>query len=191
MRLFVSFSARESGNCSQIIDYLKEPQDKVIYYKNLKTHSCSDCGYECLNAQCKYRDDDVYGLYTSFLECEKVILLVPMYCGNASSLYFGFNERSQDFFMHFEGHYLSFAEKLFIIGIYGSKDESPDFIRCFEKWFEETPFCNHVLGIERHLYHQKMNDCVLDIVAVKTALKKFISQTPVCQTEQKNNTPPF
>ncbi len=174
MRLFVSFSARENGNCSQIIDFLKAPKDKAVYYKNLKTHNCCDCGYECMNTQCKYRDDDVYNLYDSFLEYEKVIFLVPMYCGNPSSLYFSFNERGQDFFMHHEKDYLPIAEKLFIIGIYGSKGESPDFTRCFEKWFEETPFSHHVLGIERHLYQQNMKDSVLEIAAVKTALKEFI-----------------
>ncbi len=67
MRLFVSFSAREHGNCSQIIDFLKAPEDKTIYYKNLKTHPCHNCDYECLRTQCKYRDDDVYGLYDRFL----------------------------------------------------------------------------------------------------------------------------
>ena len=37
MKLFISFSARKNGNCAQIIDFLKTPQDKVIYYKDLNT----------------------------------------------------------------------------------------------------------------------------------------------------------
>ena len=174
MRLFVSFSARETGNCAQIIDFMKAPQDKVIYYKDLNTRGCSNCDYECFKTRCKYRDDDVYNFYNSFAEYEKVILLVPMYCGNPSSLYFNFSERSQDFFMHHEEEYNSFAEKLFIIGVYGSNEESPDFIRCFEKWFEGTPYTHHVLGIERHLYHQHMKDSVIDIEAVKKAIRRFI-----------------
>lgn len=160
MRLFVSFSARENGNCSQVIDFLKAPEDKTIYYKSLKAHPCHNCDYECMTTQCKYRDDDIYGLYERFLEYEKVILLIPMYCVNPSSLYFSFNERGQDFFMHHEKDYLPMAEKLFMIGIYGSKGESPDFINCFEKWFEGTPFRHHVLGIERHLYQQNMQNSV-------------------------------
>ena len=174
MRLFISFSARETGNCSQIIDFMKAPQDKVIYYKDLNTRGCSKCDYECFKTQCRYRDDDVYNLYNSFAEYEKVILLVPMYCGNPSSLYFSFSERSQDFFMHHEEEYESFAERLFIIGVYGSNEESPDFIRGFEKWFEGTPYKHHVLGIERHIHQQDMDDSVIDIEAVKTALHEFI-----------------
>ncbi len=173
MKLFVSFSARDTGNCSKIIDFLKAPRDKVICYKDLKTHRCGSCDYECMSTRCKYRDDDVYGLYESLLEYEKVILLVPMYCGNPSSLYFSFNERGQDFFMRRERDYLSIAEKLFIIGVYGSKDESPGFIGCLGQWFEGTPFYGHVLGIERHLYNQKMNDSVLDIPVVRDALTRF------------------
>ena len=173
MRLFISFSARETGNCAQIMDFMKSPGDKAVHYKDLNTHGCGNCGYECFNAQCKYRDDDVYSLYSSFRGYEKVILLVPMYCGNPSSLYFGFHERGQDFFMRYGDEYPSFAGKLYIIGVYGSDRESPDFIRCLERWFEETPYTRHVLGIERHLYRQTMQDSVLDIEEVKTALREF------------------
>ena len=178
MKLFISFSARETGNCAGIIDFMKTPQDKIIYYKNLSTHGCSDCGYECFKTQCRYQDDDVYSLYDSFENYEKVILLVPMYCGNPSSLYFSFNERSQGYFMHREDEYISFAERLFIIGVYGSGEKSPDFIRCFEKWFEGTPYTHHVLGIERHLYRQTMADSVMDLEEVKTALREFVRQSP-------------
>lgn len=177
MKLFVSFSARENGNCGQIMNFLKEPQDRAVYYKDLKTHGCRDCGYECMRAQCKYRDDEAYSLYESFLTYDKVILLVPMYCGNPSSLYFSFNERGQDFFMSHEKDFFAIAEKLFIIGIYGSREESPDFIRCLENWFEGTPFCRHVLGIERHLYRQRPEDSVLDVPDVRKALKNAAFMT--------------
>lgn len=76
--------------------------------------------------------------------------------------------------MHHENEYASFAEKLFIIGVYGSIEESPDFTRCFEKWFEGTPYAHHVLGIERHQYQQAMTDSVIDIGAVKMALNELI-----------------
>ena len=174
MKLFVSFSARETGNCAQIIDFIKAPHDKVIYYKDLNIHGCSNCDYECFKTQCRYRDDDVYSLYNSFQNYERVILLVPLYCGNPSSLYFSFNERAQDFFMHHENEYISFAERLFIIGVYGSKEGSPDFIKHFEKWFEGTPYLHHVLGIERHLYQQTMRDSVTDIESVKMVLREFV-----------------
>ena len=72
--------------------------------------------------------------------------------------------------MQHEEEYESFAERLFIIGVYGSNEESPDFTRCFEKWFERTPYKHHVLGIERHLYRQSIDDSIMDIEAVKTEL---------------------
>ncbi len=76
--------------------------------------------------------------------------------------------------MHHENDYISFVERLFIIGVYGSKKESPDFIRCFEKWFEVTPYPHHVPVIERRLYRQTMKDSVMDIEPVKMALQGFI-----------------
>lgn len=76
--------------------------------------------------------------------------------------------------MHCEDDYSLFAEKLFIIGVYGSKEETPDFTGCFEKWFEGTPFRHHVLGVERHPYRQTMKDSILDVTAVRTILSEFV-----------------
>lgn len=63
---------------------------------------------------------------------QKVVLIISMYCSNSSSLYFMFNERSQDYFMHNEDKYENFIKRLFIIGIYGDKEKSPDFIPYLE-----------------------------------------------------------
>lgn len=177
MRLFVSFSARENGNCAHIIEFLKMPQDKVIFFKDLNANGCSNCDYECFKNQCKYRDDDVYGLLDSSGLYEKVILVVPMYCGNPSSLYFCFNERSQDYFMCHGDDYAAFAERLFIIGVYGNHKDTPDFIRCLEKWFKGTSFTHHVLGIERHLYQQGMEDKITDVGSVQLLLREFVSSS--------------
>ncbi|MBP3700730.1 MAG: hypothetical protein J6I64_02465, partial [Lachnospiraceae bacterium] len=104
---------------------------------------------------------------------DKVILIVPMYCGNPSSLYFVFNERCQDYFMH-NGTYEEIIKRLYIIGIYGSRKETPDFIPCFEKWFQCSPYSGHVLGIERHEYGQKMGDCILDVEEVRQKVEQFV-----------------
>lgn len=179
--MFVSFSARKNGNCTHIIDYLRMPGDKVILFQDLNVKGCRDCDYECFKNQCKYREDDVYGLLDSFGLYEKVILVVPMYCGNPSSLYFCFNERSQDFFLRHGDDYTAFAERLFIIGVYGSRRETPEFVRCLEKWFEGTAFTDHVLGIERHLYRQGMEDRVTEVEAVRRMLREFL---PALSAEQ-------
>lgn len=95
-------------------------------------------------------NDDIYTLYNEMSNYQKVVLIVPMYCGNPSSLYFIFDKRCQDFFIQNEEKYEEFLRKLFIIGIYGSKEQAPDLIPCLEKWFKCSKYSNHVLGIERH-----------------------------------------
>lgn len=99
-----------------------------------------------------------------------------MYCGNPSSLYFKFNERCQDFFMHNENSYETIISRSYIIGVYGDKKKNPEFIPCFTKWFESTQFDNHVLGIERHKYNQKIADSILDVEEVRNMITCFIQQ---------------
>ena len=174
MRLFISFSARINGNSDGIAQYLANQEDKIIYFRDLNIHSCRNCHYECFSNYCRYHNDDMYTLYNEMLNYQKVVLIVPMYCGNPSSLYFIFNERCQDFFMHNEGKYEEFLKKLFIIGIYGNKEQAPDFIPCFEKWFKCSKYSNHVLGIERHKYNLKLNDLILNVEEIKSAIDEFI-----------------
>lgn len=104
------------------------------------------------------------------LNFDRVILIVPIYCDNPTALYYTFNERSQDYFMHNET-YAKIFDRLYIIGIYGSKGSSPNFIPYFENM---VPYKNHVLGIERHLYGQKLRDHILDVPEVQTMLKHFL-----------------
>lgn len=173
-QLIISFSGRKSGNCDEIATYISTDSDNIVYFRELKVHECNDCNYECFKSHCKYREDDVYKLYESMPQFDKVIFVVPMYCGNPSSLYFKFNERGQDYFMHNEGCYEDIISKLYIIGVYGDKEKIPDFIPCFEKWFEGTAYRDHVLGIERHKYGQKMEDKILDVEEVREMLKAFV-----------------
>ena len=174
MNLIISFSGRENGNCEDISEYIATTTDTVVCFRNLNVHECSNCKYECFDGFCKYHQDDIYGLYESMLSYDKIILVVPMYCGNPSSLYFKFNERCQDFFMHNDDSYEAIISKLYIIGIFGDSNQTPDFIPCFEKWFTDTNFNGHVLGIERHKYDQKMSDRILCIKEVRDTLAKFI-----------------
>ena len=177
MKLFISFSARKDGNCDDIAKYLAKEEDKIIYFRDLNIHSCSNCDYECFDNCCKYRNDDIYNLLERMTDFQKVVLIVPMYCGNPSSLYFIFNERSQDYFMHNEDKYENLVKRLFIIGIYGDSEKSPDFIPCFEKWFEGTRYTNHVLGIERHKYNLKLKDSILQVDELKATIEEFINPT--------------
>lgn len=150
MKLIISFSGRTNGNCDKIAKYLSSEADRIIYFRDMNIHSCCNCSYECFDGECKYRSDDIYGLYSDMCKYDKVILIAPMYCSNPASLYFIFHERSQDYFMN-NDEYEEIIKRLYIIGIYGKAESTPDYIPCFEKWFDGSPFKNRVLGIERHL----------------------------------------
>lgn len=176
MNLIISFSGRANGNCDDILRYIAVEEDTVIYFRDLNVHDCSGCTYECFDGYCIYHQDDIYNLYESMLSYDKIFLIVPMYCGNPSSLYFKFNERCQEYFMHNEECYEPIISRLYIIGVYGDKDKTPDFIPCFEKWFACSKYNNHVLGIERHQYGQKIDDKILSIEKVRTMINSFIRQ---------------
>lgn len=173
MNLIISFSGRKAGNCDQIAQYLQSENDKIIYLREMNIHPCMNCEYECFQSECKYRDDDIYAIYDSMCCYDKVIFIIPMYCGNPSSLYFIFNERCQDYFMH-NDCYEEIMEKLYMIGIYGSKQETPDFVSMLEKEFDCRAKQKHVLGIERHRYNQKMHDSILEIEDVKKKIHQFL-----------------
>lgn len=175
MNLIISFSARENGNCDQIAKYISSDNDKIIYLRNQNIHSCMNCNYECFNGECIYREDDIYGICDEMCNYDKVIFLVPMYCGNPSSLYFIFHERCQDYFMH-NDTYEEIIKRLYIIGIYGNRKDTPDFILCFEKWFDCSPYSNRVLGIERHPYNQKIEDSILDVEEVRVQILGFVEK---------------
>ncbi len=176
MKLIISFSGRKGGNCDQIAEHIASSEDRVVYFRDVDAHRCGDCQYECFVDYCKYHEDEVFSIFESMLTFDKVILVVPMYCGNPASLYFVFNERCQDFFMHHGDKYEDIISRLFVIGIYGSKEDTPDFIPCFEKWFNQSPYSGHVLGIERHKYEQKMGDFVLDVEEVRKTIDEFVEK---------------
>ncbi len=173
MKLIISFSGRSNGNCDQIASFIATPEDGIVHFRALNIHSCTNCDYECFDGECKYRNDDLYELYESMLRYDKVILIVPMYCGNPSSLYFVFNERCQDYFMH-NDTYEAILQKLYIIGVYGKRETNPDFIPCLEKWFADSPYKKRVLEIERHLYGQKLNDNILAAEEVQKRILAFL-----------------
>lgn len=173
-RLFISFSAKSDGNSVQIIKKYANENDDYILFKDIHYHACTKCNYECLKNKCKYRFDDVYKLYDLINKYKKIYLIIPMYGGNPSSLYFIFNERSQDYFMHNE-NYEDIISKMFYIGIYGSKEEYPYFLKHFETLYDAKECDKHILGIERHKYSLKLNESIMDIEEITKALNEFIN----------------
>lgn len=173
-RLFISFSAKSDGNSAQIIKKYANANDDYVLFKDTNYHACSKCNYECMKNKCKYRFDDIYKLYDLINKYKKVYLIIPMYGGNPSSLYFIFNERSQDYFMHNE-NYEEIISKMFYIGIYGSKEEYPYFLKYFEILYDAKECDKHVLGIERHKYSLNLNESIMDNEEIIRALNKFIN----------------
>ena len=173
MNMIISFSGRENGNCDQIAHYIASAGDRIIHFRELNVHPCYGCDYECFSGDCKYRSDAIYDLYGEMCNYDKVILIVPMYCGNPASLYFIFNERCQDYFMQNET-YEEIIKRLYIIGIYGKEETTPDFIPSLEKWFIDSPYKGRVLGIQRHLFGQKLRDSVLDVEKIREDIQIFL-----------------
>lgn len=173
MRLMISFSARKDGNCGQIAEHIAARGDRIVHYHDLHAHSCADCAYECMQSGCRYRDDGVHALYQSMADFERVVLIVPMYGGNPCAQYFAFCERGQDFFRSEEA-YETVIERLYIIGVYGSASESPEFVPCLEKWFSGTAYHGRVLGLERHVYGQRMADKLLDVDDAVQKIEQFM-----------------
>lgn len=175
MKLILSFSGRANGNCDSIADFISEKGDQVVYFRDLNAHPCSNCAYECFDGECGYRSNDIYALYESMPRYDKIVFIVPMYCGHPSSLYFIFNERGQDYFMHHDT-YEAIISKLFIIGVCGREETTPDFIPCLAKWFDGSPYENRVLGIERHIYGQKLHDYILEVEELKNQIRTFMER---------------
>ena len=157
--LYISFSARSNGNSENIIKYMMNDFDTFISFKDLFINPCNKCNYECMTInKCKYRYDDIYHLLNNSIMYNKIIFVVPMYCGNPSSLYFTLMERMQDYFNNNEENYTLFVNKLHIIGIYGSNEEAPFFIPLISSILDNIDKC---LPIQRHKYEIKMNDSVI------------------------------
>ena len=70
--------------------------------------------------------------------------------------------------------YDEIVKRLYIIGICGDEKATPDFVPCFEKWFNCTPYIGRVLGIQRHLYGQKLEDKILDVPEVREQIIDFL-----------------
>ena len=73
--------------------------------------------------------------------------------------------------------YDEIVSRLYIIGIFGSQQESPDFLPCLSKWFAHTPYHNRVLGIQRHIYGQKMHDSILEIPGIQDLTQNFLKES--------------
>ena len=180
MNMAVSFSGRKDGNCDRIARYISAEDDLVFFMREISTRPCADCNYECMWGRCRYRGDGIYSCFDKLSTVDRIFYIVPMYCGNPSALYFILNERCQDYFLHNESQYEEIVEKLYIIGVYGSSEDSPDFLDFFARQYDFRNPGKHILGLERHRYHQKMGDFLLEEEEVRARLDAFTGRIPHC-----------
>lgn len=173
MNIIVSFSGRKDGNCDTIAKYISAKEDLVLFMREISAQPCANCNYECMTGSCKYHSDGIYAFFEKLAMADKVFFIVPMYCGNPSALYFIMNERCQDYFMQNESQYEKIIERLYIIGVYGSAEEDPDFLNFFARQYPFENAGKHILGLERHKYNQKMKDFLLEEDEVKEKLNAF------------------
>lgn len=176
LNIIVSFSGRRDGNCDRIAEYVSSKEDLIFFMREICVQPCADCGYECMSGQCKYRSDGIYPLFEQFSTADKIFFIVPMYCGSPSALYFILNERSQGYFMQNEDQYENMVERLYIIGVYGSAEEYPLFLKSFAWQYGFANVEKHILGLERHKYHQGMNHFLLDEDDVRLKLDDFLGR---------------
>lgn len=119
--LFISFSLREEGNCSRILKYcselanMKGNQCEFINMNSIKIGECGGCEYYCFsNGKCIKEDDTQY-IYNKCFEVDKIIFAIPTFCGNLTSLYFKFWERSQGIFKDNDEYENKFLRKINIV----------------------------------------------------------------------------
>ncbi|HCT90528.1 MAG TPA: hypothetical protein DF613_03965 [Lachnospiraceae bacterium] len=177
MNIIVSFSGRCGGNCDAIAKYISSGDDCLLFMRELSTQPCANCSYECMSGPCKYRDDGTYAFFEKLSLADKIFFIIPMYCGNPSALYFIMNERCQDYFMQNQSQYENITKKLYIIAVYGNADEYPDFLNLFARQYDFKNAKEHILGLERHKYKQKMKDFLLDAEDVKVKLNIFTGKS--------------
>ena len=168
--IFVSFSARNNGNSIDIANHLMKDEDRIILFKDIFYNPCSKCNYECFKGVCKYHHDDIYELIDTMNKYNKIVFIVPMYSSNPSSLYFILSERMQEYFNHNEKKWKSFVNKLHVVCVYGSDNETPYFTKTFINLGISE---ENILKIERHKYNLKMQDKIIDNMNFMKQIKEF------------------
>ena len=85
-------------------------------------------------------------------------------------MYFLLNERMQDYYNHNEEKYSMLINKLFVVGILGSQEETPYFSKVISEGLKSS---ERLLLIERHKHNLKMNDKIIEDDTLKHIIKEF------------------
>lgn len=170
-KIFVSFSGRVGGISDFVANNFKKESDQILFYRNLNIHSCSLCQYECFYNKCPYENDDNFIFFEMLNKSKEVILIIPMYCSNAPSLFYKFSERSQAYFNKKEENYKNIKSKTKIILIFGSNDEYPSFAKIFYDFVDNQ---SKIFLLERHKLNIKRDDKKITDETLLYKISKFL-----------------
>ena len=170
-KIFVSFSGRLGGISDFIANNFKKEGDQIYFYRYLNIHSCSLCRYECFYNKCPYENDDSFLFFEMLNKSKEVILIIPMYCSNAPSLFYKFSERSQAYFNKNEENYKNIKSKTKIILIFASNDEYPSFSKQLNDFVENE---SKIFLLERHKLNIKRDVDKITDIALLNKISKFL-----------------
>lgn len=170
------FSGRKnSGNCSHISEYISSKYSgitEIINFSELKIESCGYCEYECFkNIGCAH-NDDMRSLLNKISKADKLIYIIPMYNGFASSHYMRFKERQQAYLR--ESEFSSVRDKKRKYIILGNKNSGVEHLY---KWllFEENLNEKEILVIESMAFRMSsIRDNLIEHSEVKKLISSFL-----------------
>lgn len=171
----ISFSSRENGNCSKILDFLRNNMEDVAAFSfaDFFIHPCGKCDYQCFTDRftCPYICDMEFKLLETVSQSEKAYFIVPNYCDHPNANYFIFNERSNCFFQGQEAlleQYLKVPKKFIVV----SNVENDHFREAFIQQTNEEPELL-IIGA-KEFGKQSIDGNILPSEAAENKIKAFL-----------------
>ncbi len=181
--IILSFSGRkDSGNCEKISNFIIDELNnriisKKLELKSLKIEPCVGCNYECFIPQkgCP-KNDHINMIYSSIIESDICIFVIPVYSGAPPALYFAWRERSQGVFTN-EKLYEEYRKvKKFFIIIGNENAGAREAIKIVQD--EEGNYKAPVLLIQSHKYNKSsIAGNLIQCEEVKIEIREFLSHS--------------
>lgn len=146
MTLFINGSNRK-GNCSRILNDLKQDEDEIIELGDKCINYCMGCKscVDDLEGHCII-EDDMQEIYDSILKANKIVIATPVYMNHITGLLKNVIDRFNPFAFHDE---LLKGKKFYLI-IVGqmSEDDNEEIVSGIKEYFESI---GEFLGFEVEL----------------------------------------
>lgn len=132
--LYINGSNRK-GNCSKILNDLKNKDDKLIEVSDKSINYCLGCN-ACMNELKEYCviDDDMQEIYKEILKADKIVIASPIYMNHITGLLKNVIDRFNPFSWHDE---LLKGKTIYLITIgQMSEEENEDIATNIKEYFE-------------------------------------------------------